>query len=381
MIIERKITKDIEEHLFKGKVIIVYGPRQSGKTTLVKQLITKHNGKYLSCDDLETARNLSPRNSKALKEFMGNEKLVVIDEAQRVHNIGLTLKLLVDNYPEIQIIATGSSSFDLANKINEPLTGRNYKFYLFPFSLEEIHNQFENYEQKSRLDNFMVYGMYPEVFLTNDLNKKEEKLKLIANDYLFRDLFSLGNIRNPILLQNLAILLATRVGKEISYNDLAKTLNTTRETVLSYIRLLEQSFIVFRLTPYHTNKNKEVSSQHKIYFYDIGIRNILMSNINFPENRNDKGEIFENFFIAEMQKKKLNTNSLVPLYFWKGKYGSEIDLVDTKNGFTQFETFECKYGKKRVVLPDTFKNLYPKNNFQIITPENIFDVLSKVKFD
>jgi len=376
MIIERKITKEVEKHLFQGKVIIIYGPRQSGKTTLAKQLLSKHNGKYLSCDDIEVSRNLSPKNVKSLKEIIGNQKLIVIDEAQRVHNIGLTLKLLVDNYPDTQIIATGSSSFELANEVNEPLTGRNYKFYLFPFSLDEVSDKFENYERKSRLYNFMTYGMYPDVLLTEDLERKEEKLKLITNDYLFRDLFSLGNIRNPILLQNLAVLLATRMGKEISYLDLAKTLNTTRETVLTYIRLLEQSFIIFRLTPYYTNKNKEVSSQHKIYFYDIGIRNILMNNVNLPDDRSDKGEVFENFFIAEMQKKKMNTNSLVPLHFWKGKYGSEIDLVDAKNGYSEFDAYECKFATRRVVLPDTFNNLYPKNNFKIVTIENIFDILT-----
>src|SRR3989338_337619 len=346
MIITRTIEKGVEKHLFKGQVIIIYGPRQSGKTTLVKKLLDKHGGKYLSCDDPSIAQKLTPRTPKELKDFIGSEKLVVIDEAQRVRDIGLSLKILVDNFPDTQIIATGSSSFELANKINEPLTGRNIKFYLMPVSLDEARSSFENYETEYLFNHACEYGLYPRILNTEGKEEKINQLKTMTTDYLFKDLLSFGFIRSPLLLENMLKLLATRIGKEISYSDLADTLNASRETVYSYITYLEQSFIIFRLTPYYTNKNKEVSRQHKIYFYDIGIRNSLVNNFEPLKNRSDAGEVFENVFVAEMQKKHLHTNSLVPLYFWKGKYGSEIDLVIAKDGFASFETFECKFGPK-----------------------------------
>ncbi len=249
--IKRTIQKIIEDNLFEGKIIIIYGARQVGKTTLVKEILKNHDKKtlYINCDEPDFRNQLLNKTSTELKAFIGDNEIVVVDEAQRVENIGLTLKLIVDNYPEIQIIATGSSSFDLANKINEPLTGRKYEFHLQPFSLEEISKDLNRFEKNRLLERRIIYGLYPEII--NNPNEAEKRLKEITKSYLYKDLLQFLDIRNSDMLYLLLQAIALQIGNEVSYNELARTLKIDKKTVHRYILILEQAFIIYQLTQLH----------------------------------------------------------------------------------------------------------------------------------
>ncbi len=371
LIFQRENYVPILEKLYKGKIIIIYGPRQVGKTTLCKEIQKKYpNSKIIVCDDPAVAKSLEPKSIDDLRKYFGKESLIIIDEAQRVENIGLTLKIIADNYGDLQVIATGSSSFDLANKVNEPLTGRNWKFYLFPLSVKEMSLAYGD-GLRSRLRDLLVFGSYPEV-VSAEINSKEI-LKTLSSDYLYKDLLSYEGIRKPKVIFDLLRLLALQVGNEVSYSEIARTLSVNRDTVRSYIGILEQAFIIFTIPPLHKNKRKEISRLNKIYFYDNGIRNALVDNFEPLEKRTDVGALFENFFVSEKMKQHFYNNAESKVYFWRTKQGQEIDFVEEYRGGEEYKIFECKWKDQNQKIPLMWKKDYKNFEAKLIHKDNIFD--------
>lgn len=364
MIISRTIQPYIERSLFQNKVIIIYGPRQVGKTTLAKQISDKFGTKsiYLNCDEPDVRRNLTDKTSTELVHYIGDKKLVVIDEAQRVQNIGLTLKLLVDTAPGIQIVATGSSSFDLSNRIAEPLTGRAFEFHLYPFSVEEMISARSILEFDRLLLGRMVFGMYPEVVLYD--GDVETRLRLMAKSYLFKDALEYQRIKNPDLVERLLQALALQIGQEVSFSELGNILGIDRKTVVNYIRLLTQAFIIFTIRPLHRNRRKEIGKLTKIYFYDCGIRNAIINNFNPIELRADVGNLWENFVMAERRKFLDNHGRFVNRYFWRTWSQQEIDLVEERGNV--LHGYEIGWGKKRKIAPRQWNLMYPHAPYMVI---------------
>ncbi len=376
-IINRQIQERIEKKLFKGKIVIIYGARQTGKTTLVKQIAKKYASvEYLNCDEPDIRELLSGKTSTQLKSIINNKKLIIIDEAQRVGDIGITLKLLVDNFPKVQIIATGSSSFELSNKIVEPLTGRKYEFWLYPFSLKEILSLYQIRDIKRMIEQRVIYGMYPEIVLSS-LKEAEEKLRLISRSYLYKDIFSFDKVRNSDNVIRLLKALALQIGQEVSYNELANLIGISKNTVQSYIQILEQAFIVFRLSPYSKNLRTEIRKKQKIYFWDTGIRNAVINNFNPFEIRQDTGSLWENFIISERLKYLRNIGDERNVYFWRQQKGREIDLIEEKED--DIFAYEIKWGKSRFILPKAFQTNYPKAKFEIITKDNFLSFVGLEK--
>ncbi len=371
MVIKRWLKAELIRSLKDKRVTILYGARQVGKTTLVKELIVEYHGVYFSCDEPDIREAFSNKTSSKMKSFIKDSKFIVLDEAQRIPNIGLSLKLLHDTYPEIKIIATGSSSFELANKIVEPLTGRNIPFTLYPISYKEYSDSFGDLESKRLLDQRIVFGMYPAII--SSLNP-EKDLKIIANDYLFRDILRIETIRKPIVIEKLVRLLALQSGSEVSYNELAQKLEVSRQTIIQYVRLLEQAFIIFRIPPLARNKRDEVTRFEKIFFFDTGIRNALIDNFSPLDNRVDKGSLFENFFISERQKQYQRSDNDTHPHFWRTKDGSEIDLVEETSNI--LHAFECKWSETSIKTR-AWKNFFPKTDVIQVTSKNIIDILNK----
>lgn len=376
--IKRSIKNAIIAHLGKGKAIIIYGARQVGKTTLVKE-IGKEQGNwvYLSCDEPNVRERLTGKTSLELMSFIGNVKLVVIDEAQRVSNIGLTLKLLVDNYPGLQIIATGSSSFELANKIKEPLTGRAFTFHLYPLSLAELTETHDRSMLDGILPERVRLGMYPAIATANEREANDE-LRAISTDYLYRDLLSYEGIRKPDLLDKLTRCLAGQVGSLVSYSELANTLDVSKQTIENYLGILEQAFIVFSVTPFARNVRSELTKKRKIYFYDTGVRNALLDNLNPLDRRTDTGALWENFVIAERMKLLANEGHHVRLHFWRTHDGQELDLIETEGDVLR--AFEIKFRHpERYKIPPKWSQAYPAVPVHIISRETALAHLLHIK--
>lgn len=377
---ERKIFEQIYGNIGKKPILVLYGARQVGKTTLIKSILAKFSHTlYLQGDDPKDALLLEHRSAKELSDLVSGYELVVIDEAQRVKDIGITLKLIADNVKYARIIATGSSSFELANKVNEPLTGRNRKFYLYPLSLQEIIGSHGKIQIGKELDTYLTFGMYPEIVSAVSRSEKALLVKELSADYLFKDLFLFGDIRNSFAFEKLVKLLALRIGSEVSYTELAKEVGVSRETIYNYVNLLEQAFIVFRLTPLYTNKTKEINKSHKIYFYDIGIRNVLIGNTDPIDLRPDKGAIFENFFIAEKIKERSYVMRLSDIHFWRNRQGAEVDFVELAQTDKKIFAYECRW-KGTAFVPNAFKILYPNACFEYITTENIINHFARESF-
>lgn len=372
--IKRTIQHKIESVFFKGKAVIIYGARQVGKTTLIKEIEKKYTDQslYINCDEPDYRESLTNATSAELKEIIGHRKVVFIDEAQRVKNIGLTLKLLVDNFPNIQIVATGSSSLDLSNEIVEPLTGRKYEFQLFPFSLAELKQKYSQIDIKRLLEKRIVLGMYPEIVEKPD--EAKSLLKSLASSYLYRDVLQYQNIRRPELLEKLLIALALQVGSEVSYNELANTLNVAKTTIASYIQLLEKSFVIFRLSPFSRNLRNELVKMRKIYFYDTGIRNALINNLNALELRQDVGPLWENFIIGERRKWNSNLGVSVNSYFWRTHKQQEIDYLEERDGI--LSAFEFKWQSSKLRVPKAFLNAYPDCKVRFINRNNFADFVN-----
>ena len=361
------IKRDIEHILLKrwgkGKAIIVMGPRQTGKTTLLNK-IALEKGKYLllDCDELIVREKLERANLEDLKQLTGSYPIVFIDEAQRVKNIGLSLKIIIDQIKDIQLLVSGSSALELANQINEPLTGRKWEYLLYPLSWQEIRKHFGYLTVQKQLNQRLVFGMYPDVI--NNQGDEKAILKQLASSYLYKDLLSLASIRKPDLLPKLLKALAFQIGNEVSLNELSNLLGVNKDTIASYMDLLEKAFIIFRMEPFSRNIRNEIKSSRKIYFYDNGIRNAIISNYNSPEMRQDTGALWENFLISE-RKKYLEYNEIsASSYFWRTAQKQEIDYIEEREG--KIFAFEFKWNPKaKAKIPKTFTNAYKVEPFII----------------
>lgn len=371
MLVKRTIQKNIEKALFKGKVVIIYGARQVGKTTLVTEILKKYQGQseYFNCDEPDIREAFTEKTSTELKAFVGKKKLIVFDEAQRVKNIGLTLKLLADTFPDIQVVATGSSSFDLSNEITEPLTGRKVEFYLYPLSLVELGDIYSPLEIERLLERRMIFGMYPEI--VNDGSESEGKLKVLARSYAYKDILQYEKIKNPEILEKLLQALALQIGNEVSYNELSSLVGIDKNTVANYIRILEQAFIIFRLSPFSRNLRNELKKLRKIYFYDTGVRNALINNLNPLQLRQDGGALWENFMLSERIKHNNNIDRDVNMYFWRTLQKQEIDYVEEYQG--KLFGFEFKWNKNSFRPPKAFLEAYPNSAVRLVNKENYKD--------
>ena len=374
MQVSRTIISQVEDQLFKGKVLILYGARRTGKTTLVKHLLGKFSEKsaYINCELQEYKDALSTTNSGLLAEFIGNRELIIFDEAQHIANIGLVLKVLVDTFPQVQVIATGSSSFELSGMVSEPLTGRSRQFLLLPFSLEEVGQSLNPIQIKANLPNFLRFGLYPQVF--NSIgDEKIEELAEISSNYLYKDLFQFEQIKKPDLLFKLLAAIALQTGSESSLNELAQITGTNVHTVKRYLELLEKSFVIFRLNSFSRNLRKELAKSQKIYFYDVGIRNAVIRNFNEMNLRTDVGGLWENFCITERIKFNQNHRRFVNTYFWRTYDQKEIDYIEEKDG--HLTCFEFKYAEGAPgKFPAEFSETYPNSSFRVITPGNFYDL-------
>lgn len=371
MYIQRLLQKNIEKWLFKGKIIVIYGPRRVGKTTLVQHILESHSEKktlFLNGDDPDVRLALTDKPGTELKRYLGSAELIIIDEAQRVTNIGLTLKLIVDTMPERQVIATGSSSFDISNRISEPLTGRIYPFFLSAFSLLELKSIHSSLDLERLFEGFLRFGLYPETIQQNEEEAKK-LIALITDQYLYKDLLEFENLRHPEILQKLLRALALQLGNEVSYTELAQLIQVSKQTVERYLDLLEKSFVIFRLVPLSRNPRKEIGISRKIYFYDLGIRNSLINNFNRLELRNDIGALFENFCIVERMKRQDIEETSVNRYFWRTYQQQEIDLIEEAGG--KLQGFEFKWKKTSAKIPKNFLSWYPGSRVDIITKENL----------
>ena len=366
--IKRVLQQKIESCFFKNKAIIIYGARQVGKTTLIKEIQKKYldASLFLNCDEPDIRESLTNVTSSELKNLVGNKRVIFIDEAQRVLNIGLTLKLLVDNFSDLQVVATGSSSLDLSDEIVEPLTGRKYEFHLFPISMVELQQKYSLIEIRRILEKRMIMGMYPEI--VENPGEDQILLKNLASSYLYKDVLQYQDIRRPELLEKLLTALAIQVGNEVSYNELANLLGVTKQTVGNYIQLLEKSFVIFRLSPFSRNLRNELKKLRKIYFYDTGVRNAIINLFNPVHQRLDAGQIWENFMISERIKWNANNNILVNYYFWRTHSQQEIDYIEDKEG--KLSAFEFKWKSSKERIPKAFVSTYPDSTIEFVRSNN-----------
>jgi predicted AAA+ superfamily ATPase len=356
--------------LFKGKAIIIIGPRQVGKTTLLKKIASELQPQplFLNCDETDVRQILTDTTSSHLRHLAGNYRVVIIDEGQRVKNIGLTLKLFTDELPEIQLIVSGSSALELANQINEPLTGRKFEYKLFPFAREELVTHFTQLEENRLLEDRLIYGSYPEIVTHPE--DRVKRLTELAGSYLYKDLFNFQEIRKPELLQLLLEALALQIGNEVSYSELAQTVNSNPDTVKRYIDLFEKLYIIFRLRAFSRNLRNELKKSRKIYFYDNGIRNVLIRNFNPLNIRNDTGVLWENYLVSERQKRNTYNDHFCNTYFWRTKQQQEIDYIEEYEG--NLHAYEFKWNPKaKYNFSKTFLRAYPNNETHIIHRENL----------
>ena len=374
MLFQRILQETIENALFKGKVIILYGARRTGKTTLVKQLLKKQPEytQYINCELQEFKEALSTTNSVLLKDFIGKNRLIIMDEAQHIDNIGYILKVLVDTFPHVQFIATGSSSFELSAKISEPLTGRLRQYLLLPLSAEELRQQFNLIEIQAMLPNIMRFGLYPQVFTATG-NERIEELTEISTNYLYKDILQFENLKKPELVSRLLRAIALQTGSEASYNELAQLTGTNVHTVKRYLELLEKNFIIYRLGSFSRNLRKEINKSQKFYFYDLGIRNAIIRNYNEPELRTDSGSLWENFCISERIKYNENHRNFANTYFWRTYDQKEIDYIEEASGMLR--CYEFKYNPKtKRKIPAEFLATYPGSTFGVISPDNFYEL-------
>ena len=373
IMIDRKIERQILKDFQKKKVLVILGARQVGKTTLLSQ-IDQVGKKVLSlnCDNADDRLLLENRTTTELSQLLSSYDLAFIDEAQRVANIGITIKMIGDLKLDTQVIVTGSSSFDIANRVNEPATGRTIEYNLYPFSMRELADYSSQREEHRLLGNRLIYGMYPEVVM--DPADAKRTLVSLANNYLYKDLLSYKGIKKPELLQNLVKALALQVGSEVSYNELGNMLGVDKETVENYIDLLEKCFVVFRLSSFSRNMRNEIKKGKKIYFYDNGIRNAVISNFAPIEMRTDVGALWENFMISERVKRNSYIGSYAQLYFWRTHDQSEVDLIEEEDGV--LHTFEFKWNPRRKgKLSQAFSKAYPNSTFQLVSPDNYWEFI------
>ncbi len=377
--INRSVAQDIVSKCFQGKALIIYGARQVGKTTLIKSLLPALGVKVLELngDDSDIRDHFQNPNVTSLKQIMGNAKLLFIDEAQRIPDIGLAIKIMVDRIPDVQVIATGSSSFDLLETIREPLTGRAWQWNLFPISFSELAQHFSLHEEKRNLESRLLYGSYPEIVMHND--DAIDRLKLLTGSYLYRDLYSLPTISRPGLLEKITKALALQIGAEVSSSEIAQLVGADRLTVEKYISMLEKAFVIFQLSAFSRNVRNEIKKGRKIYFFDNGIRNAVINNFASLSSRTDVGALWENYCISERYKTKQYGKHHVTHYFWRTTQQQEIDLIE-EDDQAELKAFEFKWNpRKQVLFSKTFLNAYDVAEKEIITPGNYEQFLSSVQ--
>lgn len=375
IMIQRQLVKIVESRLFRKKAIIIVGPRQVGKTTLLKMLADKSDRRVLNwnCDEPDVRQKLTEPTSTQLGAETANADIIFIDEAQRVQNIGITLKLLTDNFPDKQIVVTGSSALELSNSINEPLTGRKYEYVMFPISAEELIDNHGAQVERRLLERRMIYGSYPEV-ITNEGDEKEI-LTNIVGSYLYKDIFSFQDVRKPEIIEQLLQALALQIGSEVSFNELGKLVGLNSLTVQRYIDLMEKSYIIFHLRSYSRNVRSELKKSRKIYFYDNGVRNAILGDYKPLDLRQDNGALWENYIISERLKHNAYNMFYGKSYFWRTIQQQEIDYIEDVDG--TLHAYEFKWNTTRQPrLTETFARNYPNHTFTVVTPNNYQDFLS-----
>lgn len=374
-LLRRKIQQVIEDRMFKGKAIILVGARQVGKSTLFRQILTGKQGVLtLNCDDAEVRDALTNVNRGELQRIIGNHRIVMVDEAQRVQGIGLAMKLITDNMPDVQLLITGSSSLMLQGSLNEPLTGRKFEYHLYPFSTQELVENMGLLRAKGLLESRLVFGSYPDVI--NNIGNTQEILMNLSGSYMYQDLLSMEGVRKPVLIEKLLVALALQVGSEVSYNELAQTVGSDAKTVEKYIDLLEKCYVLFRLPALSRNLRSELKRGKKIYFYDNGIRNALIQNLNPLSMRGDVGALWENFIISEIIKNNHYNGRYANYYFWRTTTQQEIDFVEERDG--QLHLYEMKWNPKKgkAKVPAEFTKAYGEMPFTVVTPDNYLDMLA-----
>ena len=367
--INRLISKRIENHFFQKKALIILGPRQVGKTTMMNEIIKEQALPvlYLNGDEADIRELLTNTTSTRLRNVIGTNKIIFIDEAQRIENIGITLKLITDQIKDVQVIATGSSSLELRNIINEPLTGRKFEYHLYPLSFSELVEHHGFLEEKRLIEHRLIYGYYPEI--VTSLGNEEELLKFLADSYLYKDILTLGDINKPALLNKILKALALQVGSEISFNEIGQLVGSSSQTVERYIDLLEKSFVIFQLPAYSRNVRNEIRKGKKIYFYDNGIRNSIIGNFSLLHKRTDIGALWENFLISERIKLLSIQAVRAESYFWRTTQQQEIDYIEIVGG--NIAAYEFTWNPKtRKKIPKTFTGAYPDCSTKIINFDN-----------
>lgn len=375
MYIPQKQLENLTKILQPNKVIVVYGPRRCGKTTLLNEFLKGVNLRYLlvSGEDIAVQNYLSSQSIEKLSSFVGSNQLLVIDEAQKIKNIGINLKLIVDHMKDVKIIATGSSSFDLAQNLGEPLTGRKYTLKLFPIAQLELQ-QIENRAQtEANLENRLIYGSYPEIVLMQDNSRKERYLKEIVSSYLYKDILELEGLRHSGKIIKLLQLIAFQIGKEVSYSELGTQLGMSKNTVERYLDLLEKAFVVCRLNGFSRNLRKEISKNSRYFFIDNGIRNALLNNFNPLELRDDTGLLWENYLIMERLKKQEYLSITANNYFWRTYDRKEIDLVEERGG--HIYGFEMKWTKRKSTPPKGWVETYSNASYEVISRDNYLEFI------
>lgn len=376
-LISRYITQDIIEHIQPNKVVVIYGPRQVGKTTLLNQVLAimgKPNVRMITGDDLDAQKWLSSQRLTDLRGYIGSSRFIVIDEAQKIPKIGINLKLLVDHFDEIQIIATGSSSFELAGQIGEPLVGRKWEYTLYPIAQLELGEEGSIVQAKALLPSRLIFGSYPKVVITDGFQEKRQILSSIVDNFLFRDILALKEIRKPAKLLDLLKLLAFQIGSEVSLRELSSSLSISLETVERYLDLLEKVFIVRRVFGFSRNLRKEVTKSSKWYFLDNGVRNAVINNFNDLDTRDDVGQLWENYLFTERLKKRSYTNLFSNEYFWRTYDQKEIDLIEEREG--KLFGYEFKWRNKRSKAPKDWLETYDNASYEVIGQDNYLEFIT-----
>jgi predicted AAA+ superfamily ATPase len=368
LIFKRNLEDQIAKTIGSGKILLIFGPRQAGKTTLAKKLLSEYGdpAAYFNCEEMSVRQHFALGEPAKLKALLGDRKLVVLDEAQTIENIGAILKVFVDTYTGVQIIATGSSSFDLANKINEPLTGRAFSFTLLPLSLQEIRSV--KPVDDTELHNLLRFGSYPAIVAAGGNEEKERIIKNITTSYLYKDIFTFEKIKSPLHFEQLLKMLAYQVGSTVSLNELAENLAVSRQTTEKYLRLLEQSYVIRRVHSFSRNNRNEIRRSFKVFFLDAGVRNAIINDLRDTGDRTDTGALFEQWFFTELAKESALEIFGPDVRFWRTKQGLEIDFVVERAG--DLRAYECKWGDGEVSFK-TFLKLYPHAATSVITPQKL----------
>lgn len=373
-----RIYSNLEQYIEPGKVLVIYGPRRVGKTTIIEQYLKNSKWKYKldSGDNIRTQHTLSSQDFSQILPYAQGYDLLVIDEAQNIPNVGMALKILVDQAPRLRIIATGSSSFELAGQIGEPLTGRKKTLTLYPIAQQELLQEtYNRFELKEKLSDYLVFGSYPEVITATSQKERISILEELVNSYLLKDILTLENVKGSQILLSILKLLAFQIGNQVSLNEIANSVNIDVKTVARYLDLLEKGFVIKNLSGYSRNLRSEVTSKAKYYFYDTGIRNGIIQQYQNLETRNDIGQLWENFIFIERLKHRSYSNKYANMYFWRTYSQQEIDIVEEHEG--KLFGYECKWSeKKRTFPPKEWKKTYPEAMFSVITPKNYLEFIT-----